>query len=89
MDTFSDTEQDDARKFGNFIIDLIENHRDSFAYYLSETALLDWYGHTVRTERNIEGFLKNHVGDLVHDFPSFHPAQSIGYRDTHVIKFAT
>lgn len=87
MDKFSNVQLEEAKKFGIFFIDLIENHRDSIICYLAETAVLDWFGHTVKGPRNISRFLRGNVGSFRNSFSIARPVHNIGFRDTHVIKF--
>ncbi|XP_017772524.1 PREDICTED: uncharacterized protein LOC108559688 [Nicrophorus vespilloides] len=87
MEKYTEEQVKEATSFAEFYIDLIENHRDSFSYYLSDNAILDWFGQTVKGEKNIKVFLKNHVNKIKHIFPNIEPCSKIGYRDTHVVKY--
>lgn len=89
MDNVSAAQKPDATKFGEFMVNLLENHRDTFQCYLAETALIDWYGQTVKGSKNIGVFFKHKVGEVVHDFPVFQSQETIGYRDTHVVEYAS
>lgn len=89
MDRFTQKDKEEARKFGEFYVDLIDNHKDCFRYYLSQNAVLDWFGQTVRGEKNIQSFVKSNISNCSHNFKSAIPVQKIGFRDTHVVKMPT
>lgn len=73
----------------DLLFDIIENHKETLTYYLSDNATLDWFGHTVKGQKNIIAFMKSKVGKLRHEFPNPREVTKIGYRDTHVVKTST
>jgi len=73
----------DAESFLSFYIDLFENHVDTLPYHLSEDALLDWFGQTVRDVKKIGEFLKHNVGSVKHLFTQPEVCDSVGYRESH------
>lgn len=82
-----DAEINEAKIFSDFYIDTMENHIDTIAIYLSESATLDWFGKTVKGEKNIGAFLKNNAANIKHLMSDPTPVDKIGHRDTHVIKY--
>lgn len=86
MDKFSTQQREEARKLGIFFQDLMDNHKDCVKYYISETSVLDWFGQTVKGEKNITAFIKTNIGTCKHNFSNAVPTEKIGFRDSHVIK---
>ncbi|KAF5304568.1 hypothetical protein FQA39_LY09619 [Lamprigera yunnana] len=83
---YTSAEITEAQKFSEFFFDLFENSRDNLIYYLDNTALLDWFGHTIKGPKNIVTYLKNSAGSCKHIFSNSQPAHKIGYRESHIIK---
>lgn len=81
-----DTKQNEDKIIANLYIDLIENHRETFMYYLSENAVLDWFGRTVKGQKNIHIFIKSHIDNVEHQFSNPRSVSKIGFRETHIIK---
>lgn len=75
----------EAKNFLKFYTNMMDNHKSSFKYHLSETAVLDWFGKTVKGSRNIGVFLNSSTTSCTHHFTNVKPAAKIGFRDTHVI----
>lgn len=85
METFTEKEILDAKKFMDFYENIIDNHKDSFKYHLSETVVLDWFGQTVKGNRNVTAFVDSKTVSCTHHFSNVRPASKIGFRDTHVV----
>lgn len=83
---FGEIEMKEAKTFGNFYIEKMENERDSLKYFLSQDVILDWFGHTVKGNKNVIAFLKKTLASVNHIISDFKPATKIGFRDTHVVK---
>lgn len=77
---------DYAKDIIELYFDIFENHRDTFVYYLSDSATLDWFGQTVKGQSNITTFVKNKIGKVTHQFLNPKEVSNIGYRDTHIVK---
>ncbi|KAF5305937.1 hypothetical protein FQR65_LT07548 [Abscondita terminalis] len=86
---YTQAEVTEARQFHEFFIDLFENHRDNLVFYLASTAILDWFGHTIKGPKNIVTYLKNSAGTCKHDLTNAKPARKIGFKDNHVVKFSS
>lgn len=86
MEKFSDEQKEETKKFGLFYQDMVDNHKDCIKYYISETSVLDWFGQTVKGEKNIAAFIKNNIGNCKHNFSNAIPVEKIGFRDSHVVK---
>lgn len=83
---FTDAQVQEAKTFGEFYVDMMENYRNTVKYYLSEDVILDWFGQTVKGEQNVSVFLKKTLSTVKHYFSDAVPAKKIGFRDTHVVK---
>lgn len=84
-----DDEIKEAKAFTNFYIDMFENHLNTFSFYLSESATLDWFGKTIKGEKDIGAFLKNNAATIKHLMCDPKPVNEVGHRDTHVINYPT
>lgn len=89
MESFTKEEVEEAEEFGEFFVDLLENKIEYSRYCLAETTVLDWFGQTVKGEKNIVNFMKKNIPGCKHIFPNVKPTKSIGFRETHVIKMPT
>lgn len=89
MENFTETETLDSKKFFDFYENFIDNHRDTLKYHLSECAVLDWFGKTVKGSRNICAFMCSKAVSCTHHFTNVKPASKIGFRDTHVVNITS
>lgn len=85
MEKSSEIETEEAKKFLNFYENIIDNHKNYFKYHLSEMAVLDWFGKTVKGCRNIGIFFNSKANSCTHHFTNVKPVEKIGFRDTHVV----
>lgn len=83
---FGEVEMKEAKAFGDFYVEKMETERESLKYILSEDVILDWFGQTVKGEKNVIAFLKKTLVSVNHIISDFRPAKKIGFRDTHVVK---
>lgn len=83
---FADAERKQAQAFGDFYIEKMETQREMLKYFLSEDVILDWFGQTIKGEKNVITFLKKTLTSVNHIISVFRPAKKIGFRDTHIIK---
>lgn len=81
-----DNRHSDEKAMANLYMHLIDNHKETFMYYLSENAVLDWFGRTLRGRKNIHSFIKRHIRDVLHHFNNARPVPKIEFRDTHMIR---
>nr|XP_023030178.1 uncharacterized protein LOC111518069 [Leptinotarsa decemlineata] len=86
MMDFTDADMKEAKTFGEFYINKIENHKNLFKYYLADNVVLDWFGQTVRGDKKVNEFLKKTLASVNHLLSDAVPAKKIGFRDTHIIK---
>ncbi|CAG9832212.1 unnamed protein product [Diabrotica balteata] len=84
--SYTESDKREAKQFVEFYIDNIENHSNYFQYYLSEDVVLDWFGKTIKKEKNVTAFLKDQMGSVNHFLSDAVPVGKIGFRDTHIIK---
>lgn len=85
MEKYTKEQREEARKFGEFFTGLMDNHKNCARYYLSETAVMDWFGQTVKGEKSIQEFIMNRLSNCKHNFNSAMPVDKIGFRDSHVV----
>lgn len=83
---FGELEMKEARAFGEFYIEKMETQMESLKCFLSEDVILDWFGQTIKGEKNVIIFLKKTLTSVNHLISNFMPAKKIGFRDTHVVK---
>lgn len=69
----------------DFYIDLLDNSKNLLKYYLSDDAVLDWFGQTVKGQKNISTFIKAKVMPIKHIFHEAKAVSKIGFRDSHQI----
>nr|CAI5863773.1 unnamed protein product [Callosobruchus analis] len=81
----SEKDVQEAKAFGEFFIDKMENHRNTLLYYLAEKVVLDWFGHTVKSDKIVCAFLKKTFLSVNHIMGDAKPVKKIGFRDTHVV----
>ncbi|XP_066147015.1 uncharacterized protein [Euwallacea fornicatus] len=88
MDNQNPTEDKatEAQQLLDFYIDLMENSKNLLKYYLSEDIVLDWFGETVKGQKQVTDFIKTNVNPMKHIFKEAVPASKIGFRDTHSLK---
>ncbi|XP_050299345.1 uncharacterized protein LOC126738182 isoform X1 [Anthonomus grandis grandis] len=88
MDAIKSTENNatEVQTVLDFYLDLIEHSKNLIRYYLSEDVVLDWFGHTVKGQKNVAAFMKDKVNPVKHIFKEARAIDSIGFRDTHVVK---
>nr|XP_022903187.1 uncharacterized protein LOC111415659 [Onthophagus taurus] len=84
MESFTKEDQEIAQKLMDFYTDLVENHVDFLSYSLSDRVILDWFGKTIKGERNIALHLKDNT-KFVHLLENLQPVFKIGHRDTHIV----
>lgn len=83
---FTESEVKDARSFGEFYVEKMENYQSTMKYYFSEDIILDWFGQTVKGEKSVTAFLKKTFSSVNHILSEFKPTKKIGFRDTHIVK---
>ncbi|KAJ8949710.1 hypothetical protein NQ318_013579 [Aromia moschata] len=82
---FTEAQRNEARTFGEFYIDMMENYRNTVKYYLSQDVILDWFGQTVKGEKTVSLFLKKNLSSVKHFMSVAVPVKKIGFRDTHIV----
>lgn len=85
MESFSNEEHQEAQEFIDFYINAVEN-KNCIRHNLAEDVTLDWFGRTIRGEKNVLSFFKSDISQIKHFLNNAVPAEKIGFRDTHVIK---
>jgi hypothetical protein len=56
---YTDDEKQTAINFAEVFCDLLDNHRDQFAAYLADDAVLDWFGQRISSKDSILSFMKS------------------------------
>ncbi|KAL3267112.1 hypothetical protein HHI36_011252 [Cryptolaemus montrouzieri] len=83
---FSEEQIKDATSFCDFYIDLVHSFNDKTKYFLSEDVVLDYFGHTIKGQKNVTSYIKNNIVNVEHLFRDAKPVHKIGFRDTHIVK---
>lgn len=64
------SELQQARIFVQWYKHMIDNERHSLALYMSDDAVLEWFGRTIKSQKKIFAFLKYDMQCSKHDFTS-------------------
>ncbi|XP_045479414.1 uncharacterized protein LOC123684272 isoform X1 [Harmonia axyridis] len=86
---FTDDQIKDASTFCNFYLDLIHSFNDKTKYFLSENVVLDYFGRTIKGQKNVTSYIKSNLVNVGHLFEEAKPMKEIGFRDTHVVNLPT
>lgn len=65
---FSEYQQ--ARTFVQWYKRIIDNERQNLALYMSDDAVLEWFGRCIKSQKKISAFLKYDMQCSKHDFTS-------------------
>lgn len=76
----------DANSFCEFYVDLMHNFNDRVKYFLADDVVLDYFGHTIKGQKNVSNYIKSNILTVKHHFNKAVPVDTIGFRDTHVVK---
>lgn len=64
------TERQQAKNFVAWYKQMIDNERQNIGLYLSDDAILEWFGRTIKTRKKVATFLKHDMHCTRHDFVS-------------------
>lgn len=73
-------EQQSTRVFVSWYKRMIDHDRLNFGLYISEDALFEWFGRTIRTRKKIVGFLKYNIQCSRHEFTTIERIENITSR---------
>lgn len=59
-----------ARTFVQWYKRMIDNERQNLALYMSDDAVLEWFGRSIKSQKKISAFLKYDMQCSKHDFTS-------------------
>jgi hypothetical protein len=74
---YSDDEKQAAINFAEVFCNLLDNHRDQFAAYLADDAVLDWFGQRISSKVSVASFMKSGVPETVHNLKLVEPSRPI------------
>lgn len=84
----TDEQLEEAKQFIDHYVNIVDNHRETLIYYLTDCATFDWFGKTIKGEKNIKNFIRDTISTVQHDFSNPCPVPKIGFRDSHKVKFS-
>ncbi|XP_013192728.1 uncharacterized protein LOC106136653 [Amyelois transitella] len=74
------SERQQARKFITWFNHMIDNERQNFCLYLSDDAMLEYFGRTIKTRKKVAAFLKHDMQCSRHDFTTVESIDKIQMR---------
>ncbi|CAH0663818.1 unnamed protein product [Spodoptera exigua] len=78
------SERQQARSFIAWYKRMIDNERYNLALYLSDDAMLEWFGRTIKTRKKVTAFLKYDMQCSRHDFTTVESIDKIQTRQETV-----
>ncbi|KAJ0172595.1 hypothetical protein K1T71_011734 [Dendrolimus kikuchii] len=75
------TERQQARTFIAWYKKMIDHDRQNLGLYLSDDAILEWFGKTIKTRKKVTTFLKFDMQCTRHDFTTVESIEKIHTRD--------
>lgn len=81
------SERQQARSFITWYKRMIDNERYNLALYLSDDAMLEWFGRTIKTRKKVTAFLKYDMQCSRHDFTSVESIDKIQTRQETLQRF--
>lgn len=69
-----------ARSFISWYKQMIDNERSNLSLYLSDDAILEWFGRTIKTRKKLSGFLKHDMQCSRHYLTSVENIENIQLR---------
>lgn len=88
--TEDNNKQRDRQRAKNFISwykQMVDNERQNLALYLSDDAILEWFGRTIKTRKKMSSFLKHDMQCSRHDFVSVQNIEKIQNRQERLSRF--
>lgn len=74
------TERQQARTFIAWYKHMIDHERQNFGLYLSDDAILEWFGRTVKTRKKVQSFLRYDMQCSRHDFTTVESINKVQLR---------
>lgn len=81
------SERQQARAFIAWYKRMIDNERYNLALYLSDDAILEWFGRTIKTRKKVTAFLKYDMQCSRHDFTTVESIAKIQSRHERLQRF--
>lgn len=69
-----------ARSFITWYKHMVDNERANLSLYLSDDAVLEWFGRTIKTRKKVSAFLKFDMQCSKHDFTSVENIDKVSTR---------
>lgn len=74
------SERQQARTFTTWYKRMVDHERSNLALYLSDDAMLEWFGRTIKTRKKVSAFLKFDMQCSRHDFTTIESIDKIQSR---------
>lgn len=74
------TERQQARSFITWYKHMIDNDRNNLGLYLSDDAILEWFGRTIKNRKKVTAFLKYDMQCSRHDFTTVESIEKVDLR---------
>lgn len=76
-----------ARSFMSWFKHMIDNERSNLSLYLSDDAVLEWFGRTIKTCKKLSAFLKHDMQCTRHDFTTVENIDKVQLRSDRLQRF--
>lgn len=70
-----------ARSFISWFKHMIDDERSNLSLYISDDAILEWFGRTIKTRKKVSSFLKYGMQCSRHDFTTVENIEKIQLRN--------
>lgn len=77
-----------ARSFISWFKHMIDNERSNLSLYLSDDAMLEWFGRTIKTRKKLAAFLKHDMQCSRHDFTSVENIEMVQLRSDRLHRYS-
>ncbi|KAF7281128.1 hypothetical protein GWI33_005080 [Rhynchophorus ferrugineus] len=72
----------------DFFTEMVETSKPLMRYYLSDNVVLDWFGQTIKGQKNVATFIRYNINPIKHMLKDVKPTSKIGFRDSHIVKIS-
>lgn len=76
-----------AKNFISWYKQMVDNERQNLALYLSDDAILEWFGRTIKSRKKVSSFLKHDMQCSRHDFVTVQSIEKIQSRQERLSRF--
>lgn len=83
------SELQQARSFITWYKRMIDDERNNLGLYLSDDAMLEWFGRTIKNRKKVTAFLKFDMQCSRHDFTTVESIEKVELRSDRLQRFVT